>query len=143
MKRRDYLLLVAISVIAGLFGGILSNRAFTGKPAFAQETLLHETVVTAGEFRLVAKGGKPIAALSTSPESGEPFLVLYGKDGKYRALLELAGDSPRLILRDSDSKTRVVLGSTELTTTKGAVRKRPESSLVMFNKDGKLIWSAP
>jgi len=51
---------------------------------------------------------------------------------------------PKLELTDSKGKTRAVLGrvSLEVTAT-GETRERPESSLALFGRDGKTIWSAP
>ena len=41
-------------------------------------------------------------------------------------------------------KPRAVLGSTSLELIKtGTIEKRPESSLVLFDKDGKVIWQTP
>lgn len=55
------------------------------------------------------------------------------------------GDGPVLVLHDDEKgKMRAALGaiSTEGTRT-GTVEKRPESSLVLFDKDGKVLWKAP
>ena len=47
-------------------------------------------------------------------------------------------------LFDKEGKSRSILGSINLETTKtGEISKRPESSLVLFDKDGKVIWSIP
>ncbi len=53
-------------------------------------------------------------------------------------------EAERFVVRDASGNTRAVLGSTVLETTQtGAVEKRPPSSLVLFDKDGKVTWSAP
>ena len=53
-------------------------------------------------------------------------------------------EAERFVVRDASGNTRAVLGSTVLETTQtGAVEKRPPSSLVLFDKNGKVIWSAP
>jgi len=50
----------------------------------------------------------------------------------------------QLNLSDKDGNNRAVLGSTSLETTRtGTVTKTAESSLVLFDKKGKVIWSAP
>ncbi|MGB9594796.1 MAG: hypothetical protein ACPL7B_00835 [Candidatus Poribacteria bacterium] len=140
MKRGTFILLLIISIISGLIGGIVSKFIFDGKSAIAQE----EISIQAQDFRLVSKDGKVKAALSISPDTGEPFLIINGKDGKYRLMLNLDHDSPQIILRDDKAQTRLVIGTTEITNRiKGTIERRPESSLIMFNKDGKLIWSAP
>ena len=82
-----------------------------------------------------------------------PFgLGFHDKNDKRRAALELDEDgSPKLALYDKNGTTRAELGSTSLTITRPGVaggkveteEKRPESSLVLFDKKGKVIWNAP
>lgn len=215
MNRRQYLLLVVLTVVAGLVGGAVSNRVFVAKIALAQEDTQedkavdrpfdlskylegltpldkdkkqHEKVIIAQEFRLVDKDGKtlgrfglsevggprlvlsdenglPRAMLSLS--SGNPVLSLHGKDtdvsiaagvlseapwmvlvdrdGTPRACLRLQPDgSPSLHLCDKGGKIRAALGTTDLEITQtGEARRRAASSLVLFDKDGKVMWSAP
>lgn len=140
MKKEVFVLLIAVSIISGLIGSIASKFIFDANSAIAQE----EISIQAQDFRLVSKDGKVKAALSISPDTGEPFLIINGKDEKYRLMLNLDRDSPQIILRDDKAQTRLVVGTTEITNRlKGTIERRPESSIVMFNKDGKLIWSAP
>ena len=58
MKRRQYLLLVALTVVTGLIGGAVSNWLFMARTAEAQETKKHEKVVKAEAFLLVNKEGR-------------------------------------------------------------------------------------
>ena len=45
---------------------------------------------------------------------------------------------------DDEKKPRAVLGSVDLNViATGEIQKRPESSLVLFGKDGKVVYSAP
>lgn len=85
------------------------------------------------------------ASLVTSFGGEGPGLFLLDKKGEIRTDLRLQADGePRLELTDETNKTRAVLGHTELETTRtGSVEKRPASSLVLFDKEGKVIWSAP
>ncbi len=47
-------------------------------------------------------------------------------------------EAERFVVRDASGNTRAVLGSTVLETTQtGAVEKRPPSSLVLFDKEGR------
>lgn len=47
-------------------------------------------------------------------------------------------------LLDMQKKIRAAIGYTELETTKtGSTQIRPTSSLVLFDKEGKVIWKAP
>ena len=56
----------------------------------------------------------------------------------------LFGNAPGLVLYDSNDSPRAVLGSYGIETIKtGEETRLPESSLVLFDKDGKVIWQAP
>ena len=74
-----------------------------------------------------------------------PSLAIYDRKGKNRVKLSLGFDeSPTVSIIDKDGKRRAVLGGVSLEGQRtGVVEKRPESSLVLFNKDGEAIWSAP
>jgi len=51
---------------------------------------------------------------------------------------------PALELMDRDGNLRAALGATSLHAVRtDEVRMRPESSLVLFDKDGKVMWKAP
>jgi hypothetical protein len=140
MKKGIFALLLIVSIVSGLIGGFASKFIFDGKTAIAQE----EISLQAQDIRLVTKDGKAMAALAISPDTGEPFLFINGKDGKYRLMLNIDHGSPQIILRDNKAQTRLIVGSTEITSRdRGTIEKRSESSMVMYNKDGKLIWSAP
>ena len=95
------------------------------------------------------------AALGVSPD-GSPILRL-SKDGAFelvdnnnqtRAKISLSADGhPSLRLYDEDGKSRAILGSVVLETNKtaatGSKEKRAESSLILSDGSGKVLWSAP
>ena len=142
MKKEIFAILIIVSIVSGLIGGLTSKFIFDGKSAIAEDS--QETSLQAQDIRLVNKDGKVMAALAISPDTGEPFLFINGKDGKYRLMLNIDHGSPQVILRDNNAQSRLIIGSSEITSrNKGTVEKRPESSMVMFDKDGKLIWLAP
>lgn len=74
-----------------------------------------------------------------------PFLFMRGKDEKLRVSLELEEKGePSLTFYDNAGHSRAILGSTELEAIRtGTLQKRPASSLVLFDKEGKVIWEAP
>ena len=123
-------------------------------------------VVKAKSFQVVDAAGKRRAGMAVDSD-GNPFLGLfdaagttrarlamisdgttalafYDAAGKGRAMLSIAKDGrPSLMLLDSN-EIRAVLGATSLTAIKTEeVTIRPESSLVLFDKDGKVMWQAP
>jgi hypothetical protein len=115
-------------------------------------------------LRLADKDGKPRADLDVS-EDGSPGLALEDKDGRranlvvtrdeaalgivdgdgtLRAALSVSEGSPLLVVKDKEGKLRAVLGS----TTPQAIRMRvkgesAEFSLVLLDKEGKVLWQAP
>jgi len=152
------------TAIAG-FVGVLVGAAVVGV-ATSQQKELTAKVVRAERFEVVdAKGevpavlavredGTPYLALFDADEevrailavlpSATPDLYLCDADGKPRASLAVWEDGPSLRLRDAKGKDRAVLGTTSTKTIKtGVVHQRPESSLVLLDKDGEVLWSAP
>ncbi|MGB9597842.1 MAG: hypothetical protein ACPL7B_16275, partial [Candidatus Poribacteria bacterium] len=99
----------------------------------------------AEQFRLVDKNGRILAVLAISPDTREPFFAIYSRqDDKYRAMIDILNGGPRFVLRDVTGQTRVTLGATEVVNkSKGILEKRAVSSLVFFNSNGEMIWSAP
>jgi hypothetical protein len=65
--------------------------------------------------------------------------------GEEQAILGPASDgSPNLSLWDAAGKARAVLGAISVPALKTTEqRKRAESSLVLFDKDERVIWVAP
>jgi len=145
MKRKEYILLLSASIFAALIGGLVSGYIFSEKTAVAEEAPPSSIMVQAGQFQLVGKDGKLLAALAISEDTGEPFFAIYSKkDDKYRAMLDLFDGGPRLVLRDVTGQTRATFGATEVVDkNKGILEKRAVSSLTFFDSDGKLVWSAP
>jgi len=74
-----------------------------------------------------------------------PHLVLFDKDGRLRVEAAVRPDgAPGLDLYDQAGKLRAVLGATVIGTNRtSTVARRPESSLVLFDKEGKVLWQAP
>lgn len=142
MNRKQYIILLVSAVIAALLGGLLSGYIFSEKSVIAQET---GTMLQAEQFRLVDKNGKILAVLAISPDTREPFFAIYSKhDDKYRAMIDIFNGGPRLVLRDVTGQTRVTLGATEVVNKpKGILEKKAVSSLIFFNSNGEMIWSAP
>ena len=84
MKRRQYLLLLVLTVIAGLVGGAVSNHLMV-RTAAAQNLTAHGSITSLKAFRLVDENEQLRAVLELSDE--EPSLRLYDKDGKPTANL--------------------------------------------------------
>lgn len=77
-------------------------------------------------------------------DGASPSLNLYDRAGKLRSILGLDSEEPALELFDKDGKTRAALGGTELEDPRtGEKQTRAVSSLMLFDKDGKVLWHAP
>ena len=70
--------------------------------------------------------------------------VLVDAEGRTRAILGAYGAGHGLVLYDPNGQVRAILGHAELKAARtGVVEQRPVSSLVLIDKDGKVIWKAP
>ena len=102
IKRAGLLTVVGVLAATLLYVGLQATSR-----AIAQGRT-ESKVIEATEFRLVDRSGKLRAALGMA--NGEPGLVLYDKDGKARASLELGKNGePALTLYDKDGKARADL----------------------------------
>jgi hypothetical protein len=76
---------------------------------------------------------------------GIPRLCMYGDDptlARVELGMGLSG-KPGLQLSDQNGVTRAQLGVAETMTPDGRITTHPESSLLLFGPDNKVIWQAP
>ena len=92
------------------------------------------------DLALSDENGKPCAWLDVNKDG--PCLSLIDKKDKIRAGLAVIKDSPELVLSDENGKIRFVAGKTAIEVPDGKTIEYPESSLILFGPDGKVIWSA-
>jgi len=85
--------------------------------------------------------GKLQGVLSASKNGAS--LDLIDENGKARAGLGVGKAGPSMALSDADGKTRAVMGKTATETTEGKTISYPESSLLLYGPDGKVLWQAP
>ena len=97
-------------------------------------------------FVLVDEKGKERASLVTDG-GGSVFLVMFDKDGRPRADLQVGNYGPSINFYDPNAKTRLVIGSTTMVAShvsnEGILEKNTPSSIVMFDAAGKLLWRTP
>ncbi len=156
LKRAGVLVLAVIAAV------VLMGQATPSKVVEAPKFVLrdasgrvHAVLGTVNKravsLALITKNGKPRVVLGVSSD-GSLSLSFYDKDVNRRAVLGLrADDSPDLSLLDKDGKLRARLslndeGSATLVFTDSGgeisaslIRTR----LAFFDRDGKVIWSAP
>ncbi len=107
MDRKQYVLIVALSVVTGLVGGVVAGRLFMGAPVFAQKMPLVTEVIRAEKFKVVDKNGKPRAAIGLG-DGEQPLLVFGDENEKVRLGIALKADG-QPGLEFYDKKEKVVL----------------------------------
>jgi hypothetical protein len=104
VKRKQCSLMIVLTLLAGLVGGMVSSQLFMGQVVFAETAQQNEQVVVAREFRLVDKRGKTRAVLRFSPGGG-PSLAMIDENGKVRAAFGLVKDgTPFLGMLDKNGQ---------------------------------------
>ncbi|MBM4123735.1 MAG: hypothetical protein FJ246_02075 [Nitrospira sp.] len=99
MSRKDYGTMLVLAMLAGLVGGIVSERVFGSESALAQQ---RSKAVTSEEYLLVDKSGRARAGLGLDAR-GEVGLILLSKDGN-RSLYLTPDEAKALQLKDKDGK---------------------------------------
>jgi hypothetical protein len=102
-----------------------------------------ESVVINSTGVHIYQGEWPVAELG-GPGAPEPLLQLWGNDkNSHRSIAISAVDDPVVRVTD-ESGFSAAMGSADLETTRtGEKHKTSAASLVLFGKDGKVLWSAP
>ena len=110
MPRRQVVLLVVVTFLAGIIGGAVSNWALHGQAIAQSDT---RKIVTAEEFRLVDNSGRTRVLLSLL--RGKPRLIMTDEKGEFRIELGMGpGEQPALWLRDQNGISRAQLALTAL-----------------------------
>ena len=140
---------VILTIIAACMVGLCVDR-FTARadaqatqPTTTQPTTVRYDRVEAKTFILVDDEGKERGAMRVL-RNGAVSLVFADQKGKVRAGLGLEKEGgPCLVLSDGNL-VRATLGVVDLRGAKpGATGKTAPSSLVLYDKEGKVIWQAP
>lgn len=105
MTKRQFRVLVVLTIVFGFPGGAVSNLLFRDAPALAAGTPVQQEV-RAKKFVLVDEAGKERAALDLSWRN--PVLWLYDEAGEMRTALNSMG----LSFHSEAGKIRTILNST-------------------------------
>jgi hypothetical protein len=105
-------LLVIVSLLSGLVGGVFATFLFVGGLVIAQPTPAEiPQVISAQEFRLVDSKGHIRAILDLSDE-GQPYFQLKDEFDTDRVWIGISSETG-LAVHDVDGKTRLVLSVDE------------------------------
>lgn len=110
MNKKQFSLLLMLSLLAGLVGGMLTSQFFLGTPVLAEKKVGAQNVVVAEEFRLVDKEDKILSTWGMY--AGGPGIVLFGKNGQFRAVFSLTSpdEGPILTFADNKGNHRATVG---------------------------------
>ncbi len=110
MNKKQFSLLLMLSLFAGLVGGMLTSQFFLGTPVLAEKKVGAQNVVVAEEFRLVDKEDKILSTWGMY--AGGPGIVLFGKNGQFRAVFSLTSpdEGPILTFADNNGNHRATVG---------------------------------
>lgn len=92
-------------------------------------------------LRLFGENFKPRAALSSSKEGA--VIALMDDGGTARTWLTSLGGGPQLNIGDINGTVRATLGAGKIIMPDGKSIVYPESSLLLFGADGKVLWQTP
>jgi hypothetical protein len=105
-----------------------------------------EELIRAKQFTLVDGKGNDRASL-VADNAGSIFLVMFDNAGKTRVNLSVGNEGPSLVFYDPSGQPRTIIGSTTLVGShvneNGIAERSPPSSIVLFDKTGKLLWRQP
>lgn len=168
MHGKGHCLTVILAIVAGMIGGIISSQLFMGKAVFAENrpddelyvkyiktqglSLVNEAGELRAMFGLQEPGDTPLLVMfsAESKSDGSTLVarsnsITFSKNQKSWAELHLIQDGkPSFALFDKEGNPRAVLGTTQLKDKEtGDIKTRVPSSLVLFDKRGDVLWSAP
>jgi hypothetical protein len=93
MNKKELRWMLFAVIVAGFWGGLLSNVFFVESVFAQKKSAQFENAVKAENFELVDKQGRTRAKLMMG-EDQEPVLVVYDKNEKATAAYGLSGEGP-------------------------------------------------
>jgi hypothetical protein len=123
---------------------------FGGSPVLslydsARKVGLRLSLTREGDSFLTLSGSARRSHLSLfAAQDGKAGLDLYGAQGRQGSFQLYPDRGVSVVLYDTAATLRTFLGTSSLEYPRsGEKATRPQSSLVLFGQDGKVIWTAP
>ncbi len=161
-KRRMRWLLVSVFLGAGL---VVLATAWMLSPdkALAENAVKAPIIIHANTLILDDENGKARAMLNVTKDGPAlfvydkqsktsvvlgvlkdgPVLAMLDENGEQRIGLDVKKDGTALNLFDETGKPRVTVGAGATGTLDGKKALYPESTILLSNKEGKVVWQAP
>jgi len=140
VEAQKFVLKDAHGNVRGWFGimGTGSELMLGNDHAQPMMRLLVSTDASNLHFYGSRKGG-----LNLSVDSGEPAIALVGADGNGGVGIAFGEEGPRFTLEDRKGFSTVVGAAPLNTLAKGETDHSSAASVMLLNKDKKVIWRAP
>jgi len=133
MKTIHIIAIIAISFVAGMFGGAFSERVFANTNADQKSP---EQVI-ARAFYLVDENNKPRAGMAFDPE-GNPVLYVKDRSAKTRGYLTCAPKGPMLVLADkTGGMVSFLEANDDGSSSMGLMKTSGKPRLMMVYKPGQ------
>jgi hypothetical protein len=150
--NRCLLTVIGVVIVAWLTGCVAGREKPTAMGLRARGFVLEDANGKARAGLGFFLGGSPRLTLTDEygktrawllENQNSTTLLLADPNGKERAELRVDNDGPALILKDAEGNVRAIFGVSQTRTPDGRTTKYPESSMILFGPDGKVIWLAP
>ena len=135
LERQNRRFRLAFIGLVGLWA-VAMVAAMIAEYAFITSRPIPDEIVASHSFVLVDREGKRRAELSLLGD--DPALILWDGNREVRAMLSAFPNGPTLAFFDGNGEERIVLGAGN-----SLDNVYPESSIHVFDPDGKVIWQAP
>jgi hypothetical protein len=134
MSRKQFVLILVLTVIAAFAGGAVASSEFFAvrsvqgqKDAAAKENVV---IVPAGGLIFKTPAGKTVARMESDPAGGR--FGLYNNAGEAVVIMGVNPDGGGIAIYNNEG------------TPLGSLAPTPKGGLLgLFNKDGKVLWEAP
>lgn len=154
MTRKQYLMILVLTLAGGLIGGVISNQFLPELPVFATESPPGQLeTIGAEKFVVTDTEGNVRAVLGLIDD--KPTLMMFGRtnslprilifDSEYcraEIALDPTGEASFNLFSDK-GELRTAIGAVRIKASKTGEIRKLAPSLIFFDEQGQVVWSAP